>query len=99
MNYLFYINLQGLFWALAAIWKIRYNDHIKLPHVKGEPYTGNSSYVPFYTDYMPVEFLISGIVSGLLTVINVMCIFITAIIVLKIKEVAAPYTSSPDLRR
>lgn len=30
---------------------------------------------------------------------NVICIFITAIIFLKIKEVAAPYTSSPDLRR
>jgi hypothetical protein len=29
----------------------------------------------------------------------VICIFITAIIVLKIKEVAAPYTSSPELRR
>lgn len=48
---------------------------------------------------MPVEFVICGIVSGLLTIINVICIFITAIIVLKIKEVAAPYTSSPDLRR
>ena len=52
-----------------------------------------------YTNYIPTEFLINGIVSGLLTVINVICIFITAIIVLKIKEVAAPYTSSPDLRR
>lgn len=30
---------------------------------------------------------------------NVICIFITAIIFLKIKEVAAPYTSTPDLRR
>lgn len=74
-------------------------DNIKLPHIKGEPFTGNSSYVPIYTNYMPTEFLINGIVSGLLTVVNVMCIFITAIIVLKIKEVAAPYTSSPDLRR
>lgn len=52
-----------------------------------------------YTNYIPTEFLISGIVSGLLTVINVICIFITAIMVLKIKEVAAPYISSPDLKR
>ncbi|XP_055549233.1 uncharacterized protein LOC129732404 [Wyeomyia smithii] len=87
----------GLFWALACIWLI-YED-IKIPHLKGEPFRGNSSYEFIYTNYIPTEFLISGIVSGLLTVINVICIFITAIIVLKIKEVAAPYTSSPDLRR
>uniref|UniRef100_A0A182NBV4 DUF389 domain-containing protein n=1 Tax=Anopheles dirus TaxID=7168 RepID=A0A182NBV4_9DIPT len=87
----------GLFWALACIWLI-YED-IKMPHLKGEPFSGNSSYEFIYTNYIPTEFLISGIVSGLLTVINVICIFITAIIVLKIKEVAAPYTSSPDLRR
>lgn len=83
--------------ALACIWLI-YED-IKIPHLKGEAYTGNSSYVPIYTNYIPTEFLINGIVSALLTVVNVICIFITAIIVLKIKEVAAPYTSSPDLRR
>ncbi|XP_053677770.1 uncharacterized protein LOC128727848 [Anopheles nili] len=87
----------GLFWALACIWLI-YED-IKMPHLKGELYSGNSSYEFIYTNYIPTEFLINGIVSGLLTVINVICIFITAIIVLKIKEVAAPYTSSPDLRR
>ncbi|XP_062546543.1 uncharacterized protein LOC134212573 [Armigeres subalbatus] len=87
----------GLFWALACIWLI-YED-IKIPHLKGEAYTGNSSYQFLYTNYIPTEFLISGIVSALLTVINVICIFITAIVVLKIKEVAAPYTSSPDLRR
>ncbi|KAG5682688.1 hypothetical protein PVAND_012023 [Polypedilum vanderplanki] len=87
----------GLFWALACIWLIY--DDVKIPHLKGEAYKGNSSYVPIYTNYIPTEFLINGIVSALLTVVNVICIFITAIIVLKIKEVAAPYTSSPDLRR
>uniref|UniRef100_A0A182YDF4 DUF389 domain-containing protein n=1 Tax=Anopheles stephensi TaxID=30069 RepID=A0A182YDF4_ANOST len=89
----------GLFWALACIWLIYKEEDIKMPHLKGEPYSGNSSYEFIYTNYIPTEFLINGIVSGLLTVINVICIFITAIIVLKIKEVAAPYTSSPDLRR
>lgn len=82
--------------ALACIWLI-HDGNIKFPHIKGD--TGNSSYVPLYTNYIPTEFLINGIVSALLTVVNVICIFITAIIVLKIKEVAAPYTSSPDLRR
>uniref|UniRef100_A0A182SXA3 Uncharacterized protein n=1 Tax=Anopheles maculatus TaxID=74869 RepID=A0A182SXA3_9DIPT len=92
-------NHLGLFWALACIWLIYKEEDIKMPHLKGEPYSGNSSYEFIYTNYIPTEFLINGIVSGLLTVINVICIFITAIIVLKIKEVAAPYTSSPDLRR
>lgn len=90
----------GLFWALACIW-LQYEDK-KIPHIKGEPYTlfrGNSSYQFIYTDYIPTEFFINGIISCTLTVVNVICIFITAIIVLKIKEVAAPYTSSPDLRR
>ncbi|XP_055857470.1 uncharacterized protein LOC129920237 [Episyrphus balteatus] len=87
----------GLYWALACIWLI-YPD-IKLPHLKGEAYTGNSSYPFLYTDYLPTEFLLNGIFSGLLTVVNVICIFITAIIILKIKEVSAPYTASPDLKR
>lgn len=76
-----------------------HEENFKLPHIKGEPFTGNSSFQPFYTDYIPIEFLITGTISGLLTVVNIICIFITAIVVLKIKEVAAPYTSSPDLRR
>lgn len=96
-NKLIYFELQGLFWALACIWLIY--DDIKLPHIKGEPYYGNSTYQFIYTNYIPTEFLINGIVSALLTVVNVICIFITAILVLKIKEVASPYTSSPDLRR
>ncbi|CAK9802052.1 Uncharacterized protein MJ1221 [Anthophora quadrimaculata] len=88
----------GLFWALGCIWLI-YRP-IKMPHMKGESYTDyNTSYVYVYTDYLPVEFFCNGIISACLTFINVMCIFITAIIVLKIKEVAAPYTSTPELRR
>lgn len=52
------------------------------------------------TIYITIRVMfIPGIVSCCLTIVNVICIFITAIIFLKIKEVAAPYTSSPDLRR
>ncbi|CAG9561347.1 unnamed protein product [Danaus chrysippus] len=87
----------GLFWALACIWLLY--PGVKIPHIKGEPYSGNSSYVPLYHDYLPIEFAVNGIVSCCLTIVNVICIFITAIIFLKIKEVAAPYTSTPDLRR
>ncbi|XP_035445413.2 uncharacterized protein LOC118272825 [Spodoptera frugiperda] len=87
----------GLYWALACIWLLY--PGVKIPHIKGEAYTGNSSYTPLYHDYLPIEFAVNGIVSCCLTIVNVICIFITAIIFLKIKEVAAPYTSSPDLRR
>ncbi|XP_028156010.1 uncharacterized protein LOC114349732 [Ostrinia furnacalis] len=87
----------GLYWALACIWLLY--PGVKIPHIKGEPYYGNSSYVPLYHDYLPIEFAVNGIVSCCLTIVNVICIFITAIIFLKIKEVAAPYTSTPDLRR
>ncbi|XP_023159365.1 uncharacterized protein LOC105664977 [Ceratitis capitata] len=87
----------GLFWALACIWLIY--PGIRIPHLKGEPLDGNSSYPFLYTNYLPTEFFINGIISSLLTVINIICIFITAIIVLKIKEVSAPYTASPDLKR
>lgn len=89
--------MQGLYWSLACTWLL--NNGTKIPHLKGEAYSGNSSYVPLYADYMPVEFFVNGIVSAMLTVINVICIFITAILLLKIKEVAAPYTASADLRR
>ncbi|XP_020286419.1 uncharacterized protein LOC109856023 [Pseudomyrmex gracilis] len=88
----------GLFWALGCIWLI-YRP-IKMPHIKGESYTNfTTAYTYIYSDYLPVEFFCNGIISACLTFINVMCIFITAIIVLKIKEVAAPYTSTPELRR
>lgn len=92
---------QGLFWALGCIWLIY--DGIKIPYIRGDPLDvegpWKSSYKPVYTNYIPTEFFINGIISALLTVVNVICIFITAIIILKIKEVAAPYTSTPDLRR
>ncbi|XP_061714986.1 uncharacterized protein LOC133523428 isoform X2 [Cydia pomonella] len=87
----------GLYWALACIWLLY--PGVKIPHIKGEAYSGNSSYEPLYHDYLPIEFAVNGIVSCCLTIVNVICIFITAIIFLKIKEVAAPYTSTPDLRR
>ncbi|EDW03141.1 GH11075, partial [Drosophila grimshawi] len=87
----------GLFWALACIWLI-YPEK-RIPHLRNEAMNSTSVYPFLYTDYLPTEFLINGIVSACLTIVNVICIFITAIIVLKIKEVSAPYTASPDLKR
>lgn len=75
--------LQGLYWALACIW-LRYPG-IRIPHIKGESYFSNeTAYEPLYSDYIPIEFAVNGIVSACLTVINVICIFITAIVILKV---------------
>ncbi|XP_063229188.1 uncharacterized protein LOC134534630 [Bacillus rossius redtenbacheri] len=87
----------GMMWGLATIVHI-YPDY-KLPYVKGEPLNATSSFKMMYSDHLPNELAAMGIISFCLTLVNICCIFITAIVVLKIKEVAAPYTSSPDLRR
>jgi hypothetical protein len=41
-------------------------------------------YVHIYADYLPIEFFIVGMISACITFINVICIFITAIIILKV---------------
>lgn len=57
-----------------------------MPHIKGESYTDlNTTYKYIYSNYLPVEFFCNGIISACLTFINVMCIFITAIMVLKVR--------------
>ena len=63
-------------------------DDIKIPHLKGD-FT-----LAIYTNYILTEFLINGIISALLTVVNVICIFIT-IIFLKIMKVATPIHPVP----
>ncbi|KAJ1529286.1 hypothetical protein ONE63_006084 [Megalurothrips usitatus] len=89
----------GLFWGLLCT-KIGYGDRMVFPYVGGEPQNVTTpTFQHTYSDHLPTELTINGIISFCLTLVNVGCIFITAIIVLKIKEVAAPYTSGPDLRR
>ncbi|KAK3928945.1 hypothetical protein KUF71_017151 [Frankliniella fusca] len=89
----------GLLWGLTCT-KLIYGDKMKIPYRIGDDINSTvSSYVPVYSNYLPNELVINGIISFCLFLVNVCCIFITAMIVLKIKEVAAPYTSGPDLRR
>ncbi|KAL0270829.1 UNVERIFIED_CONTAM: hypothetical protein PYX00_008109 [Menopon gallinae] len=88
----------GMFWGLTCM-KIHYGDKMKIPHLKGEDFHGNTSYKPTYSDYLPYELVSMGAISFCLFLVNIACIFTTAICVLKIKEIAAPYTSSVDLRR
>lgn len=73
----------GLFWALACIWIVR--KKIKMPHIKGESFIDlNTSYVNVYSKSLPIEFVCNGAISACLTFVNVICIFISAIIVLKV---------------
>ncbi|VVD03231.1 unnamed protein product [Leptidea sinapis] len=48
----------GLFWALACIWLLY--PGVKIPHLKGESYAGNSTYEPLYHDYLPIEFAVNA---------------------------------------
>ncbi|KAG8224455.1 hypothetical protein J437_LFUL003178 [Ladona fulva] len=91
--------LQGMMWGLACN-VLMYPDTINIPYIPGDDLINRTtSYVPLYSDYIPTELAILGCISFCLTLVNIACIFIAAIIVLKIKEVASPYTSSPDMRR
>lgn len=79
--------------TLACIWLIK--DSKKFPTLNGS-HVLTEQIRPTFLSTFPQNISLMGSYQ-LLTVINVICIFMTA--VLKIKEVAVPYTSSPDLKR
>lgn len=64
--------------------KINYGDKMKIPHIKGEPFKGNTSYVPTYSDFLPYELVSMGAISFCLFLVNIACIFTTAVCVLKV---------------
>jgi hypothetical protein len=73
-------------WGLACICLI-YED-VKIPYLKGENYTGPTAAKLMYTtmDKYPSELAIMGIISLCLTLVNIACIFIAAIVVLKVSH-------------
>jgi hypothetical protein len=77
---------QGLLWGLACI--VAIYDDVKIPYVKGENYTSPTSAKLTYTtmDSYPSDLAIMGIMSFCLTLVNIVCIFVTAIIVLKVSQ-------------
>ncbi|XP_067124246.1 uncharacterized protein [Centruroides vittatus] len=56
------------------------------------------NYIPTYYNVMNKECVVLGILSFMLTVVNIACILVSAYVVLKIKEVA-PHTSIPKTSR
>ncbi|XP_033738239.1 uncharacterized protein LOC117325851 [Pecten maximus] len=58
----------------------------------------NNAYVPIYSCDMAEEMLYLGLISLLLTILNIICIIIMGILVLKIKEVAPQVALSEDTK-
>ncbi|CAL1277622.1 unnamed protein product [Larinioides sclopetarius] len=94
----------GLLWGLGAIKTVRslyqntyvvydiYNHTVKPALLPPDTYT------PTYYPLMDKECAVLGIISFLLTILNIICIIISALIILKIKEVA-PNTTEPAVSR
>ncbi|XP_046397947.1 uncharacterized protein LOC124164586 isoform X2 [Ischnura elegans] len=77
----------GLFWSLAVIKALSDATEPEL----------NSKY-HFYSDNQSAELAMLGVVSLCLTLVNIACIFVAAVLVLKVKEVA-PQASKDEMRR
>ncbi|XP_042897542.1 uncharacterized protein [Parasteatoda tepidariorum] len=94
----------GILWGLGAIKTVRslyqntlvvydiYNHTVKPALLPPDTYT------PQYFPLMDKECAVLGIVSFLLTILNIICIVIAALIILKIKEVA-PNTADQAVSR
>ncbi|CAF4492444.1 unnamed protein product [Rotaria socialis] len=57
----------------------------------------NNDYLPYYSCYMPNEAAILGGCSLLLTIVNILCIIIMALIILRIKEVLPLHQESKEI--
>ncbi|XP_071451791.1 uncharacterized protein [Hetaerina americana] len=76
----------GLFWALAVIKALSSTTE---PDLQG-------TYV--YSENVSEELAMFGVISLCLTLVNIACIFVAAVLVLKVKEVA-PQASKDEMRR
>ncbi|CAB4010924.1 Hypothetical predicted protein [Paramuricea clavata] len=89
---------SGMLWAYSIISAIKPpelldNGESNISTSKCPPLKDNS-YMPTYSCDMGREAAIMAIISLVLTVVNIICIFITATLVLKIKEVSPKASTS-----
>lgn len=75
-----------MLWGLTCM-KIHYGDKMKIPHLKGEPFNGGTAYKPVYSDVLPHELVSMGAISFCLFLVNIACIFTTAVCVLKVRQI------------
>ena len=73
--------MQGLLWAVALTKYIRWSIDESSVHLEPQ-----ENYVPSYSQNMAVEACALGAVSITLTIVNIICIFIMGIIVLKVQN-------------
>ncbi|KAG8234463.1 hypothetical protein J437_LFUL011862, partial [Ladona fulva] len=78
--------LMGLFWALAAVKAV----------ISYEEDVSSTEFIYFAEKHR--DYATLGAVSLCLTIINIICIFIAGVLVLKVKEVA-PQTNNEELRQ
>lgn len=91
----------GMLWAFALLTTITPPENVPIHNSSSEVNRGELGCLPFLdNDYEPVyscnmakEMGIMGAISLLLTLINILCIFLVGVFMLKIKEVV-PQTSS-----
>ncbi|XP_022253639.1 uncharacterized protein LOC106469415 [Limulus polyphemus] len=95
----------GILWALAVLKNLRsLSEKVITAEIAGNIYLTKPSLVPprdyqiMYSFRMDRECAILGLISLLLTLVNILCIIIAAVCVLKIKEVA-PYSTMNKTKR
>ncbi|CAG2103838.1 unnamed protein product [Medioppia subpectinata] len=100
----------GLLWAFSTL-KTLYSiseDPVDTNYTTGaqrsylnlcKSLTPEDKYIPYYNDNIAIETAILGALSLILSLINITNIFIGALILLKIKEIAPLSTMSPNTRR
>ena len=79
----------GIFWALSAVMAAFGNQSWESWHSVNDDHeiVGNS-YVPSYVnDNLPLESFFLGCISLVLTLVNIICIILTGVCILRIKEV------------
>lgn len=80
----------GLFWAMALISIITDREYLIGYVHDTDPLAANSTlplYTSSYSDDLAVEAVILGLVSFSLTLVNILCIIVTGVLILKVKEV------------
>ena len=77
----------GFFWCLSMLIAAT-GGSIRMFGPVGANGTDHMPYDPQYSDNQPLEAFILGVISLALTLLNIICIIITGIVILRIKEVA-----------
>ena len=95
----------GIFWAASIVIAMSSDDTViffdsTLESLQVEDLTNNtvsvSGYTPRYdNDNMPMEAFYLGLISLFLTLVNILCIILTGVLILRVKEVTSEKIHGP----